>query len=411
MEIRGNSENQCPVEPIMELGVAPMEPQTFWIENLRRYQTIDQLKQSAFFARHGEQIQSYLGTAQVHGCEKATPRLSSFLRIAQWNIEKGKRFKPILDRLQKDEILKWADVLILNEADRGMNRTENRHVARDLAEALGMHMVFGPAHFELTKGTEAELFLEGENRESLQGNAVLSRYPVSESLVLPLPVSFEPYEFSEKRFGRRTCLWVRLQLKSSCLWVGSVHLELRNTPQCRARQIEHILKHLPAGGKEPCLLAGDLNTNSFARGTPWRTLGSLARLLFRSPALMKEDLLHPESGREPLFRLLHNSGFNWEGLNSSEETARAAIDSLEESGFLSGSILKLVRKRLDPYQGYFCFKLDWIVGKGFPVLSRGQKQDSRTKIISLDPASIRSENSGPGRVSDHLPIYADIDLA
>lgn len=85
-----------------------MEPQTLWIENLRRYDTIDQLKGSAFFARYGEQIQSYLGAPQVHLFEKTTPRLSSFLRVAQWNIEKGKRFKSILERLQKDEILRWA---------------------------------------------------------------------------------------------------------------------------------------------------------------------------------------------------------------------------------------------------------------------------------------------------------------
>ena len=388
-----------------------MEPQTFWIENLRGYDTIDQLKRSAFFARYGEQIQSYLGTPQVHLFEKTTPRLSSFLRVAQWNIEKGKRFKSILERLQKDEILRWADVILLNEADWGMNRSENRHVARDLAEALEMHAVFSPAHFELTKGTDEELFLEGENRESLQGNAVLSRYPVSESLVLPLPVSFEPYEFGEKRFGRRTCLWVRLQLKSSLLWVGSVHLELRNTPQCRARQIEHILKHLPDGGKAPCLLGGDLNTNSFARGTTWRTFRSLARLLFISPARMKESLLYPESGSEPLFKLLYDSGFKWEGMNSNEETARAAINSLEESRFMPRWILQLVKKRLNPYRGYLCFKLDWIVGRGVPVLGHGQKQDEKTKVISLGPASIRFENSGPGRTSDHLPIYADIDLA
>ena len=92
-----------------------MEPQTFWIENLRGYDTIDQLKRSAFFARYGEQIQSYLGTPQVHLFEKTTPRLSSFLRVAQWNIEKGKRFKSILERLQKDEILRWADVILLNK--------------------------------------------------------------------------------------------------------------------------------------------------------------------------------------------------------------------------------------------------------------------------------------------------------
>jgi endonuclease/exonuclease/phosphatase family metal-dependent hydrolase len=388
-----------------------MELHEFWIENLRKYKTLDQLKASAFFTDHGLQILSYLETPQVIPFQTPAPRLSSFLRIVQWNIEKGKRFLPILERLHAHEILKWADVVILNEADRGMNRSGNRDVARELGEALGMHAVFGPAHFELTKGTDEELFLEGENRESLQGNAVLSRYPVTEARIVPLPVSFEPYEFPEKRFGRRNCLWVRIQLKSSELWVGAVHLELRNTPRCRARQMAHIMSNIPGNGKEPCVLGGDLNSNSFTRGTALRSLNSVSRLLFSSPEKLKRNLLHPEYGSEPLFGLLRLNGFDWEKLNSSDETARAAIDSLEESDFLPGPFLNLAKKRLEPYRGYLCFKLDWLVGKNVQALDRGSREDARTNVVSEKPGVVAVLNSGPGRISDHLPIYADIDLA
>jgi endonuclease/exonuclease/phosphatase family metal-dependent hydrolase len=396
----------------MRLGpVSHMELHEFWIDNLRKYETLEQLKASAFFADHGAQIVSYLETPQVIPFQNPVPRLSSFIRVVQWNIEKGKRFQPLLEQLQTHEILKWADVVILNEADRGMNRSENRDVTRELAEALEMHAVFGPAHFELTKGTDEELFLKGENRESLQGNAILSRYPISQACVIPLPISFEPYEFHEKRFGRRNCLWVRIQVKNSALWVGSVHLELRNTPRCRARQMAHILDNIPGGENEPCMLGGDLNTNSFARGTTWRSLNSVLRLLFNSPERQKLKLLHPEYGSEPLFRLLRHNGFDWERLNSSDETARAAIDSLEEAGFLPGPLLRLAQKRLEPYRGYLCFKLDWFIGKNVLPLDRGRREDAGTNVISRKPGVAAMENSGPGRISDHLPIYADIDLA
>jgi endonuclease/exonuclease/phosphatase family metal-dependent hydrolase len=388
-----------------------MELHEFWIENLRKYKTLAQLKASAFFADHGAKILSCLETPQVIPFRNPAPRLSSFLRIVQWNIEKGKRFQPLLEQLQTHEILKWADVIILNEADLGMNRSANRHVARDLAEALEMHAVFGPAHIELTKGTDEELFLEGENRESLQGNAVLSRYPVTEACVVPLPVSFEPYEFHEKRFGRRSCLWVRVQLKNSPLWVGAVHLELRNTPRCRARQMAHILDNTPCDGKEPCILGGDLNTNGFARGTARRSLYSALRLLFNSPEGLKRKLLHPEYGSEPLFRLLRRQGFDWEDLNSNDESARAAIDSLEEAAFLPGPLLSLAKKRLEPYRGYLCFKLDWLVGKNVRALDQGGRRDAGTNAVSRKPGAVAMVNSGPGRISDHLPIYADIDLA
>jgi endonuclease/exonuclease/phosphatase family metal-dependent hydrolase len=388
-----------------------MKPQNLWIENLRKYKTIANLRRSDFYRNFGNEIESFLETPQVILFPEAAPRLSSFLRVVQWNIEKGKRFDAILDRLQNNEILKWADVVILNEADQGMNRSQNRQVARALAESLEMNAVFAPAYFELTKGTEEELTLEGDNRESLQGNAILSRYPILKACVVPLPVSFEPYEFQEKRYGRRNCLWVQLQLRSRSLWVGSVHLELRNTPRCRTRQMRHILENLPGDKNDAYLLGGDLNVNTFRRGTAWRMVRSVARLLFSSPDTIKKQLLHPECGKEPLFNILNQQGFAWEALNSNEETARTGILSLEEAGSLPSSILKILQKRLDPYQGYLCFKLDWLLGKNIPALADGQKKDLPAKVASRNPACLKGENTGPLRISDHLPIYADLDLA
>jgi endonuclease/exonuclease/phosphatase family metal-dependent hydrolase len=389
-----------------------MENHAFWLENLRSHKTLKELQKSEFFRICGAHIASYLQTARVYAPSYGTsPLLRSFLRIAQWNLEKGKRFNEILSKLQTDEVLKWADVIILNEADWGMVRSNNRHVARELGEALRMHTAFAPAHFELTKGTDEELSLAGENRESLQGNAILSRYPILETCIVPLPVTFEPYHFHERRYGWRSCLWARLQLIGSCIWAGAVHLELRNTPRCRARQMRHLISCLPGPGREPYVLGGDLNTNSFARGTRRRTVGSVLRLLFRSPDLMKEELLHPGAGNEPLFRIMRNGGFEWDQFNSGEETARTDLDALEETGDLPAPILRFIRKRLEPYHGRLCFKLDWLFGRGLQGITTGQIQDSRTGVGSLSPGVVKGENAGPGRISDHLPIYADIILA
>jgi len=388
-----------------------MEARGALLEGLRKYKTIAELRKSAFFAGCRQEIESLLTTPQLYSCPGTIPRIQSFLRIAQWNIEKGKYFEAVLDRLQTDAILRWADVIILNEADYGMRRSQNRHVARSLAEALGMHMAFAPAHLELTMGTGDELGLDGENRESLQGNAVLSRYPVLEACVVPLPVTFESYEFREKRFGRRNCLWIRILLKGSPLWIGSVHLEMRNTPGCRARQMRHIMEHLPGSGDDAYLLGGDFNTNGFRRGTFWRTMGSFLRLVFSPFPRMREALLHPERGSEPLFRVLGKYGFAWNRFNSNEETARAAIDSLEEALLLPKLLRNWIKARLESYGGFLCFKLDWLAGKGLQALSGGQMRDPVTGITSLEPSSLKGDNSSPARASDHLPIYADLDMA
>ena len=153
-----------------------------------------------------------------------------------------------------------------------------------------------------------------------------------------------------------------------------------------------------------------MNTNSFARGTSWRMLKSLSRFVFNAPAELKVQLLHPDSGREPLFGILEKHGFGWKEFNSYEETARTAIRSLEESDSLPDYISCLIERRLEPYNGCLCFKLDWIAGRHVRALKPCQKRDERTGVKSLAPGCRTGTNAGPDRVSDHLPIYADVDL-
>ena len=69
-----------------------MELQHFLLENLRAHRTIAGLRESAFYADYGKQLESFLKTPQLLACPDASPRLRSFLRVAQWNIEKGKSF-------------------------------------------------------------------------------------------------------------------------------------------------------------------------------------------------------------------------------------------------------------------------------------------------------------------------------
>jgi len=93
-----------------------------------------------------------------------------------WNIERGQEFEPITTALkdsqafyelcakrglkqqklelirEEAELLSSADLLILNEIDRGMKRSEYRDVARELAAALHMNCLCrgirrsGPGH-------------------------------------------------------------------------------------------------------------------------------------------------------------------------------------------------------------------------------------------------------------------------
>lgn len=386
----------------------PLRERAQQIEYLRKFETLAELRQSSIFTELGQELDRLLDTPQVVLDPVASPRLGSFVRVVQWNIERGRRWSQVLDKLQSDDTLKWADLILLNEVDVGMLRSGNRHIGRELARALGMHMVFGPAHIELTRGDDDDPSLQGENRESLQGNAVLTRYPISEAKIVRLPVCFEPYHFHEKRYGGRNCLWVKLQIAGRQCWIGSAHLEVRDTPACRARQLRYIISQLPGTSADLHLLAGDLNANSFARGTRWRTLVSLGRLTMFSPVGVQERLLHPERGAEPLFRVAKAAGFDWEGLNSSDATACASLDLLEDANSIPATMVNLLQKRLDAYNHLLFFKLDWLLGRRVHGLRGGEIRDPVAGIVSVNPGIVQCPQHGPDRISDHLPIYADL---
>ena len=105
-----------------------------------------------------------------------------FIRVATWNIERGLEFEavkaaltndqrffrrlPVAERgsrfnlneiLEQAAMLSRADVIVLNEADWGLKRTDYRNIARELAAALQMNYAFGVEFVEvdpLTIGIE-----------------------------------------------------------------------------------------------------------------------------------------------------------------------------------------------------------------------------------------------------------------
>jgi endonuclease/exonuclease/phosphatase family metal-dependent hydrolase len=386
-----------------------MHRRRYLIENLARYPGLAELKASAFYRQCRGEIESILSTAVIIEQPGMSPRLRSFLRVAQWNIEKGIQLQAVIERLQEDEHLRWADLIFLNEVDFGMTRSGNVHVGMVIAERLGMSLAFAPAHIELTKGTGDDLRRPGENRDSLQGNAILTRHRILETRVVPLPACFDQYEFHEKRYGRRTCLWARLGVATGELWAGAVHLEVRNTPRCRARQLGAILDRLPGDFRHPYLLGGDLNTSGFARRTRFDALQSLWRIISKAPAEVEQELRRPQP-REHLFQRASEAGWRWDGLNAPDSTACTPLGSLEEASLLPAFVVRRVLRRLSPFAGHLNLKLDWFLGRGVQPLKCGELAEAAAGVRSADPGVVATPRKGAGRISDHSPIYLDLRL-
>jgi hypothetical protein len=72
--------------------------------------------------------------------------------------------------------------------------------------------------------------------------------------------------------------------------------------------------------------------------------------------------------------------------------------------------VRFIRRRLERYQGYLDFKLDWLFGRAVRALRRGELVDAASGIPSSDAACIPFEKTGPSRISDHSPVFADIQL-
>ncbi|MFZ0535626.1 MAG: endonuclease/exonuclease/phosphatase family protein [Candidatus Sulfotelmatobacter sp.] len=256
--------------------------------------------------------------------------LGPILRVGLWNIERGLNFDEIRSALsdpgaflrmtrtdinsrQRETVesqlatLQGIDVLVLNEADRGMKRTEYRDITRELASALHMNYAYGVEFVEVDPvfdlGTEQlhladaqqdqrlrrDLQVDREQYRGLHGTAILSRYPIQSARIFRLPVCYDWYgeEYKaisklehgkrwsahklfrerverELRRGGRMALIAGIsvpELPTGKATIVATHLENKCAPACRQRQMQALLADLKSDNN-PLVLAGDLNTTS-----------------------------------------------------------------------------------------------------------------------------------------------------
>jgi hypothetical protein len=147
------------------------------------------------------------------------PRRPGQVRVAAWNVERGKRFEGLRHTLIHDPVLREADLLLLTEVDIGMGRSQNLNVPRELAAALGMGYVFANYHLVLAEGDRGERGHGIPNTKAMHGCALLTRFPVLRFEAVDLRERKDKFHATEKRIGNKRALLCELLLPTGrCRW-------------------------------------------------------------------------------------------------------------------------------------------------------------------------------------------------
>ena len=275
--------------------------------------------------------------AYFNGTKPLRPDLKGMgpsLRLVEWNIERGIEFDKIKLALTdtqafisevhgdaasstnaektKDEVLRAqldvlqsADVLVLNEVDWGMKRSDYRAVVKDLADALKMNWAYGVEFVEVDPkilGTQSFANVENQDERKeleelfsvdktrllgLHGTAILSRYPLRDVKLVPFQYQAYDWYNGEKKYGKveagkrkgasllfgeeivrevrrggRTNLIATIDvpdLPGGQATIVAAHLENRTTPKNRVKQMDEILDIIKPIS-HPVIVAGDMNT-------------------------------------------------------------------------------------------------------------------------------------------------------
>ncbi len=383
------------------------------VDQLKRFATFEELRRSVFYREHETELRRLLDEPRVYEFPEARPRLRSFLRVVEWNIERGARLEGVIEVLNAHPVLRFADLLLLNELDDGMVRSGNLNVALELSRALEAHALFGVEYLELTKGAGGEVRLAGENTSALHGNAILTRQPFSNPQIIRLPRCENNFESKERRIGGRIGILLDLEIDDTSFVVGNTHLDVVNTPRCRGKQMRAMLQavetRLEADSSRPAIVGGDLNTHTFARGARCRAMKNTAMILTSSRDNLSQRLSHPET-REPAIREFARFGYETEGSNDRSATSRTIVSNLDDPTRLPRPMKWWINRRIPPEGLLLEFRLDWLAARGLRPLKAGEVIDEQTGAASVGAQTFTGLTHNGSPLSDHDPIVFDVAI-
>jgi endonuclease/exonuclease/phosphatase family metal-dependent hydrolase len=164
------------------------------------------------------------------------------------------------EALSNGKLLPKADVIALQEADKSTVRSGGRHVARELAELLGMNWVHAPAGIPRgIKPVTRQWWLDFEEPIALHdegdtGVAILSRFPITDVERIDLP-------WQECPWRPRLAVAADVVVGPGTVRILNAHVDPHAAVGGQLAQLEALIEHAKQT-TSPTLVLGDFNTLS-----------------------------------------------------------------------------------------------------------------------------------------------------
>jgi len=192
--------------------------------------------------------------------EQSQPWSRDYVRVVSWNIERGLQFPAILDFLKSVE----ADLILLQEVDLNVRRTQYRDVASELAQSLHLNYVFGKEFQELS--------LASHSSPAQHGLATLSPWPLSGRRIIRFkrqsnfwkPRWYVPQiELFQRRLGGRIALVAEAHIYNQRIVTYNLHLESKGNDALRLAQVRETLDDAEIyRASSLVVMGGDFNMNA-----------------------------------------------------------------------------------------------------------------------------------------------------
>jgi hypothetical protein len=205
--------------------------------------------------------------ADLHSCRAGTDGLDGPLKVISFNMKHGTYWSEFVRMVKHHWALVGPDVIILNQMDIGMARSNNVHTTRKLAFALQMNYAWGLEFVELTNGNyeDQNITVGMENSLGLTGNAILTNCKIYDPLIIRDPLedeyfsskrSYKNSRGSQKRLGGRMGLFARIK-SDSPVNDNTGHMVLGSVNQLHpTAHRKQIWEYLGFGLPVPGILSG-----------------------------------------------------------------------------------------------------------------------------------------------------------